>query len=253
MKSKPTTIISGATRGLGYAMATQLAAQGGHLITLNRQPVAELASIAQAHGTRLTEVLVDLVDAAALEQAAEQLVALLADANDASSYRLIHNAGVVAPIEPANQLTDIEAIRTAFDINITAPIYLTGHFLAATEQQIDRRVLLISSGAGRNPYGSWGVYCATKAAMDRYAEVLGAENHAHLKVCSMAPGIIDTDMQAQIRQTPKDKFPAVERFEDMHRQGALNSASECAQTILNALASKQFGQQLLDDIREHYS
>ena len=251
MKSKHTTIISGASRGLGYAMAVQLVQQGGHLITLNRQAVPELASLAQAHGTQLTEVLVDLVDASALEQAAEQLVAILTDTNDASSCRLIHNAGVVAPIEPANQLTDIETIRSAFDINITAPIYLTGHFLAATEQCIDRRVLLISSGAGRHAYGSWGVYCATKAAMDRYAEVLGAENHAHLKACSMAPGVIDTDMQAQIRQTTKDKFPAVDRFEEMHRQGALNSADDCAKTILNALASEQFGQQLLDDIREH--
>ena len=253
MKSKSLTIISGATRGLGYAMAEHLARQGGHLITLNRQPVPELAALAQEHKTELTEVIVDLVDAAALEQAAEQIIKVLQDAPKVSSYRLIHNAGVVAPIEPADALTDIETIRTAFDINITAPIYLTGHFLAATRDSADRRVMLISSGAGRHPYGSWAVYCATKAAMDRYAEVLATENHPHLRVSSMAPGVIDTGMQAQIRQTPKEKFPAVDRFEDMHRQGVLNPAHACAQTLLTALASEQFGQQPLDDIREHQS
>jgi len=78
MKSKPLTIISGATRGLGYAMAEHLARQGGHLITLNRQPVPELAALAQEHKTELTEVIVDLVDAAALEQAAEQIIKVAA-------------------------------------------------------------------------------------------------------------------------------------------------------------------------------
>lgn len=251
MTSRPLTIISGATRGLGLALAQGLARQGGHLITLNRKPVPELASLAQQHQTVLTEIIVDLVDAAALEQAAEQIVKQLHDAPQVSSCRLIHNAGVVTPIEPADQLTDIERIRTAFDVNITAPIYLTGHFLSATAQCPDRRVMLISSGAGRHAYGSWGVYCATKAAMDRYAEVLATENHPHLRVCSMAPGVIDTEMQAQIRQTPKDKFPAVDRFADMHRQGVLNQASSCAQTLLQALDSEQFGQHPLDDIRDH--
>lgn len=253
MKTKHLTIISGSTRGLGYAMADQLARAGGHLITLNRQPVPELAALAQQHGTTLTEVMVDLVDAAALEQAAEQIVTLLQGAPKVSSCRFIHNAGIVAPIEPADQLTDIETIRTAFDVNITAPIYLTGHFLSATGDCPDRRVMLISSGAGRRANGSWGVYCATKAAMDRYAEVLATENHPHLRACSMAPGVIDTDMQTQIRETPKEKFPSVDRFHDMHRQGVLNSAQACAQTLLNVLASEQFGQRTLDDIRDHQS
>lgn len=252
MTSRPLTIITGATRGLGHAMAHELAKQGGHLITLNRHPVPDLTTAAEAHGTTLTEILVDLVDASALEQAAEQLVNVLQNAEHASCCQLIHNAGIVAPIAPADQLTDIETIRTAFDVNITAPIYLTAHFLAATSACTDRRVLLVSSGAGRHAYGSWGVYCATKAAMDRYAEVVATENHPNLKICSMAPGVIDTGMQAQIRQTPKDKFPAVDRFEDMHRQGVLTQATECAQTMLKALASERFGQQLLDDIREYY-
>jgi NAD(P)-dependent dehydrogenase (short-subunit alcohol dehydrogenase family) len=253
MTSKPLTIISGASRGLGYAMAEQLATQGGHLITLNRKPVPEIAALAQQHHTVLTEVMVDLVDAAALEQAAEQIVKVLQDTPKASSCRLIHNAGIVAPIEPADRLTDIECIRTAFDINITAPIYLTGHFLSATCECPDRRVMLISSGAGRRASGSWGVYCATKAAMDRYAEVLATENHPHLRVSSMAPGVIDTDMQAQIRQTPKEKFPSVGRFEDMHLQGVLTKPETCAHALLNVLASQSFGQQPIDDIREHQS
>lgn len=251
MKPGPLTIITGTTRGLGYALAHQLAEQGGHLVTLGRQHVPGLSQLAHDNGTSLTEILVDLVDAAALEQAAEQMVKALAQSPEQACCRIIHNAGIVAPIAPANELTDLETIRTAFDVNIAAPIYLTGHFLAATSTCKDRRVLLISSGAGRHAYGSWGVYCATKAAMDRYAEVVHAEGHPNTRVCSLAPGVIDTGMQAQIRQTPATKFPAVGRFEDMHRQGMLADAAHTANTTLKLLASDSFGHQILDDVRDH--
>lgn len=251
MKPGPITILTGATRGLGLAMAQALAQRGGHLVTLSRQTVPGLAELAQSSGTMLTELLVDLVDASALEQAAEQMVKTVSESPCAAHCRLIHNAGIVAPIEPANQLTDLETIRTAFDVNIVAPIYLTGHFLSATSNCTDRRVLLISSGAGRHAYSSWGVYCATKAAMDRYAQVVHAEGHANVRVCSLAPGVIDTGMQAQIRQTPESKFPAVGRFEDMHRQGMLANAATTAHATLKLLESDTFGDTLLDDIRDH--
>lgn len=251
MKPGSLTIITGTNRGLGQAMALQLAVQGGHLITLSRQQAPQLSDLAQQHGTTLTEILVDLVDAAALEQAAEQMVKALEQSQGPSACRLINNAGIVTPIAPANELTDLGSIRNAFDVNIAAPIYLTGHFLAATSSCSDRRVLLISSGAGRHAYGSWGVYCATKAAMDRYAEVVHAEAHPNLRVCSLAPGVIDTGMQAQIRHTPASKFPAVGRFEDMHRQGMLSDAASTAKTTLALLDSERFGQPLLDDVRDH--
>ncbi|UOD49284.1 SDR family NAD(P)-dependent oxidoreductase [Orrella daihaiensis] len=251
MKPGPLTIVTGVTRGLGYAMAHELAQGGGHVVTLSRQTVPGLQDLAQTSGTMLTEILVDLVDASALEQAAEQMSKVLSESPHHQNCRLIHNAGIVAPIEPANQLLNLAAIRTAFDVNIVAPIYLTGYFLAATEHCADRRVMLISSGAGRRPTGSWGVYCATKAAMDRYAEVVHTEDHNHLRVCSLAPGVIDTGMQQQIRQTPKSKFPSVGRFEDMHSQGALADATNTAKATLKFLESDSFGKKLLDDIRDH--
>lgn len=250
MKPDPITVLTGATRGLGYALAHELAQGGGHLVTLSRQSIPGLGELAQTHGTVLTEILVDLVDASAIEQAAEQMAKVVSQSAD-KHCRIIHNAGIVEPIGAADQLLDLQSIRNAFDVNITAPIYLTGHFLAHTENCSERRVMLISSGAGRHAYASWGVYCATKAAMDRYAEVVYAEGHANLRVCSLAPGVIDTDMQAQIRQTPESKFPAVSRFQDMHRQGMLADAAHTAHVTLKLLGSNTFGHKLLDDIRDY--
>lgn len=253
MKPGPITVLTGATRGLGLAMAQQLAKEGGHLISLSRQPVAGLADLAQTHQTTLTEIMVDLVDASALEQAAEQMVKTLSESATQGCCRMIHNAGIVAPIDLASELTDLNAIRTAFDVNITAPIYLTGHFLAATQNCKDRRIMLVSSGAGRQAYQSWGVYCATKAAMDRYAEVINVEAHTNTRVASVAPGVIDTDMQAQIRSMPESKFPAVDRFVELHQQGALTPASTTARAMLDLLQSDFFGRHILDDVRTHTS
>jgi benzil reductase ((S)-benzoin forming) len=251
MKTGPLTIVTGATRGLGQAMVEQLCAAGGHVVSISRRPVDGLADKAQKAGTELTEILVDLVDAAALQEAAQQLVKTISTSPSRAQCRLIHNAGVVAPIEPASDLTDLSLIRTAFDVNIAAPIYLTAHFLSATKDCQDRRIMMVSSGAGRNAFGSWGVYCATKAAMDRFTEVIEAEGHANTRVSSVAPGIIDTGMQAQIRQTPSEKFPNVDKFAEMHRQGMLTDASQTAKMMLDLLQSDSFGQKLLDDVRDY--
>lgn len=245
------TIVTGTTRGLGSALAQQLATEGGHLVTLGRKPLAGLDKLAKSKGTVLTEILVDLADADSLQKAAIEMSSAISKAGSSSSCRLIHNAGIVAPIDRADQLTELDAIRAAFDVNIAAPIFLTAHFLKATQSCADRRLLLISSGAGRHPFGSWGVYCATKAAMDRYAEVIHAEGHPNTRVCSLAPGVVDTGMQAQIRQTPESRFPAVGRFADMHRQGMLADAASTANVTLKLLASEDFGQKLLDDVRDH--
>ena len=251
MSQQNVTVLSGSSRGLGLAMAKELATGTGHLITLSRQRSSELAEIAAAHSVRLDQIVVDLADPVALKDAASLLATALTHTKNASSYRIIHNAGIVTPIKPANDLTEFNEIRQAFDVNIAAPIFLTAHFLNATAQCADRRVMLISSGAGRNPTGSWGVYCATKAAMDHYSNVLNAEQHPNLRTSSVAPGVIDTGMQIEIRSTPADKFPSLKRFTDMHDNGVLANASDTAHKLLKLLGSDEFGQKTIDDVRNH--
>ncbi|MGP1615597.1 MAG: SDR family NAD(P)-dependent oxidoreductase, partial [Pollutimonas bauzanensis] len=112
------------------------------------------------------------------------------------------------------------------------------------------RILNISSGAGRNPTAGWGVYCATKAALDHYTQVLHAENHG-ARVASLAPGVIDTGMQEKIRGSDAASFPNVERFAQMHEQGQLSSPGAVAEKILRYLAHDDFGATVLDDIRNH--
>lgn len=247
------TVLTGCTKGLGLAMATQLTAQPGSLITLSRSVVPALSAAASKGQTHLTQIPVDLGNGQALKTAAQQMREAIGQAltQKPTSVRIIHNAGLVHPVAPADQQTDWDGINMAFNVNITAPIYLNAHFLQATEGAPDRRIMLISSGAGRNGTHGWDVYCATKAAMDRYSQVIDVEKHANTRVSSMAPGVIDTPMQETIRATPLDKFPNRQRFEDMHAQGVLAQAPETARRLLTILQRDDYGQTVIDDVRNH--
>jgi NAD(P)-dependent dehydrogenase (short-subunit alcohol dehydrogenase family) len=242
------TILTGSSRGLGAALGRSLAAQGGHLVTVSRGESSQLARACAESNTRHTHLDVDLAETGAVTTAGHMLADLCAGQ---IRVRLIHNAGVVAPIALAHQLNDLEQINRAFQINITAPIYLTSQVLGATVSATDRRIMLISSGAGRSPTAGWGVYCATKAALDRYAEVVALEQGASLRIASVAPGVVDTGMQAEIRSTDPDRFPAIQRFIDLHAGQQLASPDAVAQRLLRLLESDQFGQNIIDDIR-HY-
>jgi NAD(P)-dependent dehydrogenase (short-subunit alcohol dehydrogenase family) len=229
-------------------MAAQLAARGESLVTLSRKTSSALAEIASANGTALTQIEVDLANSQAVKHAASQLVPLL---KGHSHVRLIHNAGVVTPIAQSQHLTNLDAINDAFHVNITSAIFLTAHVLSHTPQATDRRVMLISSGAGRNASSGWAVYCATKAAMDRYAEAAQLDQGALARIVSMAPGVIDTPMQETIRATSKDDLPSLERFIGFKENKQLADPVTVAQRLLKVLESEAFGTQTIDDIRQH--
>ncbi|MFW8566304.1 SDR family NAD(P)-dependent oxidoreductase [Orrella sp. 11846] len=246
--SEITTILSGVSRGIGRAMAEQLARSGQRVIALSRNSVPELQEIAKANQTDWNELLVDLSDRNQTDEAGQALKAMLKDVKNA---RIILNAGIVMPIVPADHLTNLDEIAAAFDINIVAPIYLTGCFLQGTQQAADRRIMIISSGAGRNASKSWSVYCATKAAVDRFSEAVHIEEHPNVRISAVAPGIVDTPMQETIRGTDESLFPNREKFQNFYSQGQLASATETADKLLNLLNRDDYGSTVLDDVRQY--
>ena len=193
----------------------------------------------------------DLSDLRAAEQAAERICAALP--RDAKRYLLINNAGTVHPVSGTDALIDGQAIASAFNLNVTAVMLLTARFLAAVEDlPADRRVLNISSGAGRNPNAGWGVYCATKAALDMYSRVVKQEQgETGARVVSLAPGIVDTDMQVAIRSSDPAHFPALSKFQEFHATGKLSSPANVATRILAYLDRDDFGTTEIDDIRNY--
>ncbi|GAB3628828.1 short-chain dehydrogenase [Pandoraea terrae] len=244
-------ILTGASRGLGAALARGLLQPGTHLITLARHADAALTGPANANGVTLEQIETDLSDPAAASAAAARLFAALP--RDAARFRLINNAGTVNPVANSADLADAGAIGSAFTLNVTAVMLLTAHFLRATNGlSADRRIVNISSGAGRNPNAGWSVYCATKAALDMYTRVVKLEHEGSgLRVVSLAPGVIDTDMQATIRSSDPGNFPSLERFQALHATGKLASPENVAARILALMERDDFGQTEIDDIRNY--
>lgn len=231
-------VLTGHSRGLGAAIAAELAGRGIPLLALARRQGAEMPGV--------TQVALDLSDTAALSAwlAGGALQAFLAGADSAV---LINNAGMLQPVGPLPGQAPDEVAR-AISLNVAAPLMLAAAVAAAGAAE--RRVLHVSSGAGRNAYPGWAVYCASKAALDHHARAAALDEAAGLRVVSLAPGVIDTDMQASIRATSVDQFPLRERFRELKASGALLSPEDCAQRLVEFALSPDFGATAVADLRD---
>jgi len=243
------TILTGGSRGMGLAIARQLLAEGHHLVSIARHANPDLAAPA---GATLEQWNLDLADGAS---AAERLQAWLAGqpAGRYASATLINNAGVIPRIAPLSASDPAELAR-ALRVGLEAPMQLTAAFLAATDGwTAPRKVLNISSGLGRRPMASQSAYCAAKAGMDHFTRCLALDEavKAHgARVCSLAPGVIDTDMQAQLRSADSADFPDVGNFAQLKAGGQLTSPEEAARRVLAWLARPDFGADPVADVRD---
>jgi NAD(P)-dependent dehydrogenase (short-subunit alcohol dehydrogenase family) len=231
-------VVTGHSRGLGAAVAAELMARGIPVLGLARGHAESAEGMEQA--------AVDFGDAAALAAwlQGHTLASFLAGAD---TVLLVNNAGVVSPVGPLSGQDPAAALRAAI-VNVGAPLALSAAFVQAAPQA-ERRILHISSGAGRSAYPGWSVYCATKAALDQHARAVALDGDPRVRCVSMAPGVIDTDMQAEIRATPDERFPLKQRFVDMKEGGVLVSPADCAVKLVDCLLSKRFGHEPVDDLR----
>lgn len=243
-------ILTGASKGLGAALAMALCRPGVHLATLSRHKLKELDAHGASKGAVVQQQPADLADAGDTARAIDRLFAHLP--SNGARYRLINNAGTVDPIAVSGSLRQ-DDVAQAMALNVTAPMLLTSRFIAATSSaKADRRVLNISSGAGRKPMPGWSVYCATKAAVDMYTRTVKLEQGEHgVRIVSLAPGVIDTPMQARIRASAPDAFPALDDFKALHANGQLSSPDDVAARIVAYLERDDFGQTEIDDIRNY--
>lgn len=237
-------VLTGHTKGLGAAIATTLLARGIPVLGLARTRNDALASGATA---MLQQVELDLADTAAVAQwlADDALRAFLQGCETAL---LINNAGTVQPVGPLD-MQDVAAVGRAIALNVAAPAMLSAAFAQAAAQARERRILHVSSGAARNAYPGWSVYCATKAALDHHARAVVLDRNEALRICSLAPGVIDTGMQAEIRATAPERFPLRARFDALKRDGQLTRPEDGARRLVDYLLSDQFGRDPVADLR----
>ena len=249
---KHLTILTGGSRGMGLCMAQQLLKGGGALLSISRQTNDALPPLAEAGGATLLQWQQDLAHGDRVSTRLEHWLNEQVDQHFTSAT-LINNAGVIGRVCPLSKAQPGD-IEYALRVGLEAPMQLTAAFLRATESwKCERKVLNISSGLGRRAMAAQAAYCAAKAGMDHFTRCVAldeADKPFGAKVCSLAPGVIDTDMQTQLRSAEAGLFPGRDSFVSLKANGQLASPEVAAARVLAYLARPDFGSQPVADVRE---
>jgi len=216
-------VVSGASRGLGAGLARVFAEHGMKLGLYARSDSALPDS---------DDVLARRLDARD-ERGLQGFVAEVEERFGTIDL-WVNNAGVLEPIAP---LRDVEyrAFRDHIEINLGGVFLGTRAYVRHLHARGAAGGVLvnISSGAAWKAYRGWAAYCAGKAAVERMTQVVAEEEGPRgLRAYSLAPGVVDTAMQEQIRACPPDRFPEVERFVELKRADGFNSPEFVARHLL---------------------
>jgi benzil reductase ((S)-benzoin forming) len=211
--------ISGASSGIGRALVESVPWPTARVIGISRRPLAGIEHLA-----------LDLSAPGSWDDLGESFRRELADF-DGDRVVFMHAAGTVEPMGFAAEV-DTAAYRANVLLDSASPQVLGQLFLAATAGAgaVRRHLVMITSGAARSVYPGWTSYGAAKAAIDQWVRAAGAEQDLRggVQIMAVAPGTVDTGMQALMRATPEEDFPQRQKFLDLYEAGKLTSPEEVA-------------------------
>lgn len=227
-------IITGGGRGIGRATALTFAEAGAHVVIAARstRTIEAVAAEIRERGGQALAIQTDVSDPLSVDLMTVQTLRAAGRIDI-----LVNNAGVIAPI---GMTWEVPPVIWQRNMNVN----LVGAFLCAhavlphmihqsPHANIRGKIINVSSGAAHSIVPGWSAYCAAKAGLDQFTRVLAAEVAPHhITVNSIHPGIVDTQMQTEIRLVPPDRFPEREVFESYHQMGQLRSPQEVAHLLL---------------------
>jgi len=218
-------VVTGSSTGIGRALASRLAAASATVIGCARRSAAPIEGVEQ-HELDLS-----------LPGAIAELIARAAERGPIDAW--VNNAGSLGRIGP---LADVEAdeLMGHVALNVASIAEASAAFADHVRSRPGPGVLInLSSGAASSPRAGWAMYCASKAYIDMLTRTLALETEdGELRVYSVAPGVVDTDMQSQIRQVDERRFPSRQLFVEMHRRGELRHPDEVAVQLVELLAGR---------------
>jgi len=220
MGAKGQIIITGVSSGIGLAIAKLALETGFSVQGIGRNEPKELTSNPYWFFTT-----------ADLSQENEVEDILFKFAADPLPTVLINNAGTLGAMGQAKTI-DWNDTNECMTLNVTAPMRLTARFMSLSQES--KQVFFTGSGAAEYPINGWSSYCASKAAIHMYAEVLAQENPS-VPIHAFTPGKVDTPMQAQIRAASKEDFPGVEHFREEYADGLLVKPEAVAKAVLHVV------------------
>ncbi|WP_439490615.1 SDR family NAD(P)-dependent oxidoreductase [Algoriphagus sp.] len=233
-------ILTGHSKGLGRAILdTYLQKDKYKIIAISR------SKLGLKH-PNLLEISIDLGDLDVLEDKLPEIF----PPGDYEEVVLINNAGWIGEVKPVGAF-QAKQMKTQVNVNLLAPMCLTNAFVAAYKDSNAKKIICnISSGASSRPVAGWAGYCSTKAAIAMFTQVAEKEHeNSQFRFFSLAPGIVDTEMQDEIRKAEESDFPDLARFKNYKAAGELSSPEEVAAKIFYLLDHAEDFEGVIQDVR----
>lgn len=220
-------IITGGSKGIGNGIVNEYSRNGYAIISVSR------TKNTHQDFEKVNQVIFDLSHVNEVENLLKNILEPISLEN-LTAITLINNAGklgAITTIERKSAADIDETIR----LNTTVPLILISSFLALTKSlNCRKKIINISSGAAKNPMHGWVTYCASKSAIDMITRAVATEQDAlenGAKIISIYPGVVDTEMQSQIRESSKEDFVNVEKFLNYKENGVLATPDHVGKEI----------------------
>ncbi|MCX6258782.1 MAG: SDR family NAD(P)-dependent oxidoreductase [Bacteroidia bacterium] len=174
---------------------------------------------------------------------------------DADSVVLVNNAGTLGEVKPIGSKNNDDIILN-YNINIVSPSIIINNFIKTYQSYNYKKLIInISSGAGRHPILSFGAYSASKAALDMYSRIVDSEQQTFhpenmVRIFSVAPGVIDTKMQEDLRKTRKEDFYDLEKFRMYKEKNILASPDLIAMKLLGIIKNPENYPEVIFDLNQ---
>ncbi|WP_335871590.1 (S)-benzoin forming benzil reductase [Bacillus sp. 2205SS5-2] len=230
-------IITGASKGLGAALAFNLLEKNIGIVSISRTKNEELENFAKETSTFFQHYPCDLSQRDDTLQTMNKVISEIQQLNPDTLY-LVNNAAMVGPVEKVGNISPIE-LEKSLHVNILAPMLIVNLLLptfALTSTELI--VVNVSSGAAYRPISGWSVYGPTKAALNLFTETASLEQEGVKNPATFIafnPGIMDTDMQLEIRSSHKDSFKDVAKFQEYKEKNVLRTPTLVADKLASLL------------------
>ncbi len=236
-------IITGTSRGIGKVLVDYfLKENDARIIGISRSEVKN-------HTEHYVHIPFDLSDLDRLEKEASSFFPTLKSGDEVV---LINNAGLLGEVGPLGSIGN-DSFRKVINVNVTAGAILMNCFIAHYAALDAKKIILnISSGAGKSPVDGWSAYCSSKAALDMLSRVVAEEcaiNRNRIRIFSIAPGVVDTDMQVEIRKLDQNRFSNIQRFLDLKNNGDLSESASVAEKLGKVIKNPERFHDVLLDVR----